>query len=144
MNVEAALIMMTVLGCDDSGVQCVPLEVYEPKWQTIALCDADAEGVLDQFTVTDANYPMIVAVCETPTNAASADTLYSEEDQASTIVDTEVAQTEPQKPQTLADIVAELADKAAPLTRGLKESVVDKPVHVVEDGYAWVIRKMKR
>lgn len=144
MKLEAAMIMMTVLGCDDSGVECVPVEVYEPKWETIAACDADAEGVLETFSNSNTSYPMIVAVCETPVDAASADTLYSNEEQASAAVENPVEQVSEEKPkkQTLVDLVAELADKAKPLTRGLQSSV-DKPVHIVKDGYAWVIHKIK-
>jgi hypothetical protein len=144
MKVEAALIMMTVLGCDDSGVECTPVEVFEPKWETIAACDADAENVLDNFTNSEASYPMIVAVCETPVDAASVDTLYSNEEQASAVAENPADQLAEEAPKkhTLADIFAELADKSQPLTRSLKSSV-DKPVHVVKDGYAWIIRKIK-
>ena len=58
-----ALIVMTILGCDDSVSQCHYVSTVSGTWQTIAVCDAESKRQLPKFS--NVNYPVIVAVCET-------------------------------------------------------------------------------
>ncbi|URK87929.1 hypothetical protein LP421_09790 [Rhizobium sp. RCAM05350] len=53
---------MTILGCDDSVSQCHYVSTVSGTWQTIAVCDAESQKQLPKFS--NANYPVIVAVCE--------------------------------------------------------------------------------
>ena len=58
---RAAFIVMSILGCDDSGANCLPVASIEQQWQTIAACDASSETHLAKYV--NINYPMVVLVC---------------------------------------------------------------------------------
>ena len=58
-----ALIVMTILGCDDSVSQCHYVSTVNGTWETVAKCDAESQKQLPKFS--NSNYPVIVAVCET-------------------------------------------------------------------------------
>ncbi|MCF3639798.1 hypothetical protein LXM94_07420, partial [Rhizobium sp. TRM95111] len=60
---QAALIVMTILGCDDSVTQCHYIDTVNRSWQTVALCDAQSETQIARYQ--NRSYPVIVAVCET-------------------------------------------------------------------------------
>ena len=68
---KAALIVMTIMGCDDSATQCHYIDTVDRQWQTVALCDAQAEAHMSRHQ--DANYPVIVAFCESVDAPATAD-----------------------------------------------------------------------
>ncbi|MCO6186291.1 hypothetical protein [Rhizobium sp. L1K21] len=144
MQVQAALIVMSIMGCDDSGSQCVMLAESQPKWDTVAECDAASEGELQ--TYSNVNYPVIVAVCQTQTTVASAQPNAPEAQPSAAAELTEAGPPEPdakeQSPRTLVELMSNLADKAAPLTNSVKSVLIDKPVHVVKDSYSWVVRKL--
>lgn len=61
---QTALILMTILGCDDSATQCHYLELIDERWTTIAACNAVSEDRLAAFS--NASYPVVVAICQTP------------------------------------------------------------------------------
>ena len=67
---KAALIVMTIMGCDDSATQCHYIDTVDRSWQTVALCDAQAETYINRHQ--DKNYPVIVAVCESAGNRMTA------------------------------------------------------------------------
>lgn len=142
-----ALIVMTILGCDDGVSQCHYVSTVNGTWQTIALCDAESQKQLPKFS--NVNYPVIVAVCETSgdnmANAkdpAPAPTNQTALDQTPAVtLDTVPApptteQKQPNLPRrTLAMITGALPDASA------LRNAVTKPVHYIEDGYSWVARK---
>ncbi|AKI00850.1 hypothetical protein IMCC20628_02146 [Hoeflea sp. IMCC20628] len=64
---QAALIIMTILGCDDTATQCHHVEMLQERWATIQACDAVSEAKLRTFSNLD--YPVVVAVCQTPGDA---------------------------------------------------------------------------
>ena len=68
---KAALIVMTIMGCDDSATQCHYIDTVQQSWQTVALCDAQAETQINRHQ--DKNYPVIVAVCESAGDRMPAD-----------------------------------------------------------------------
>ena len=68
---KATFIVMSILGCDDSGASCAPVAQVEEQWQTIAACDAASELHLSRYT--NVNHPMVVAVCQTANSTALAD-----------------------------------------------------------------------
>lgn len=61
---QAALIIMTILGCDDSATQCHYVEMLDKRWETVEACDAEAEARLSRYN--NISYPVVVAVCQTP------------------------------------------------------------------------------
>lgn len=139
MQVQAALIIMTIMGCDDSGTQCVMLSESQPKWDTVAACDAQSENELKNYN--NVNYPVVVAVCQTQTTVASSEATTPEPPQEKV----EAGPPEPPQdsaPKTLVQLMSNLADKAAPLTDSVKSVLIDKPVHVVKDSYSWVVKKL--
>lgn len=145
MQVKTAMIVMAIMGCDDSATKCTQLSLSEPKWETVAACDKDSEQELARYT--NVHYPMVIAICQSP-----------EVTKADAMQDNTAAQQQPQGPvpQPIpADTAAKPGEKpnllertfgaireAIPTTEGVKEAVV-KPVHVIADGYSWVVRKIK-
>ncbi|KJS18643.1 MAG: hypothetical protein VR78_04340 [Hoeflea sp. BRH_c9] len=105
---QAALIIMTILGCDDTATQCHHIEMLDERWATIQACDAVSEDKLATFS--NLNYPVVVAVCQTPGDAGLAE-VKNEPATASTTV---VAETGPAAgPLTpSADIAAPVAPQA--------------------------------
>jgi len=142
---KAALIIMTILGCDDSATQCHYISTVEGSWQTVALCDRESEKQLPKFS-NNQNYPVIVAVCETSSNdlTAMADPepqpqLKPAPLETQAVPATTQTEAKPNLPRrALAFITGALPD-----TTQLR-NVVTKPVHYVEDGYSWVARKFAK
>ena len=135
----AAFIVMSILGCDDSGAKCLPVATVEQQWQTIAACDAESEKHLSKYV--NVNYPMVVAVCQTANTTALAD---SEEEVAGLPV-APVIPEPPVKVETekagITSRAISLFKYAIPTKQALKDTV-EKPVHFVSDSYSWVARKI--
>ena len=141
---RAAFIVMSILGCDDAGVQCQPVASVAREWQTIASCDAASETVLK--TYRNVHYPMVVAVCQTANTTALTDSV-DDVAEANADVATRSAVAAPPDshekrfPGLTARAIA-LFNHAIPSRQGLKEALVEKPVHFVTDTYSWVARKV--
>ena len=140
---RAAFIVMSILGCDDSGANCLPVASIEQQWQTIAACDASSETHLAKYV--NINYPMVVAVCQTADTTALND---SEDDVAG--FDTASRSIAPipkpvdEEAETRTGITTRaiaLVKDAIPTKQGLKQTVTT-PVHFVTDTYSWVARKI--
>ncbi|QRM55423.1 hypothetical protein [Sinorhizobium sp. BG8] len=143
---KAALVIMTILGCDDSATQCHYIDTVKESWQTIALCDAQSEAQINRYHAT--NYPVVVAVCESssdPMTAELAPPPASSQSGAASLpqpeqnAPTDAASTEKEKAgiasRTIAMIRKTLPDASA------VRNTVTKPVHYIEDGYSWVLHK---
>jgi hypothetical protein len=136
---KAAFIVMSILGCDDSGVRCLPVASVAQQWPTVALCDAASERELSKFK--NVNYPMVVAVCQTADTTALAD---SEADLAENDPTAAAQPPVPPKAEEHPGITAraiKLFEYAIPSKTALK-STITKPVHFVTDTYSWVARKV--
>ena len=137
---KAAFIVMSILGCDDSGASCTPVTQVEEQWQTIAACDAASE--LHLLRYTNVNHPMVVAVCQTANSTALAD---STDDAAQMEIASRSVAPAPQPPldeeRGVAARAVQLMKNVLPTKQGLKDTVV-YPVHVVTDTYSWVARKI--
>jgi hypothetical protein len=140
---KAAFIVMSILGCDDSGANCLPVASVNQQWQTIASCDAASEKHLAKYV--NINYPMVVAVCQTANTTALSDSTEDAEGFESASrsiapvpqpVDTKVEE----KAGITARAIAIMKD-AIPTKQGLKQTVTT-PVHFVTDTYSWVSRKI--
>jgi hypothetical protein len=148
--VVPALIVMTILGCDDSVSQCHYVSTVHGTWETVAICDAESQKQLPKFA--NSNYPVIVAVCE-----KSGEQMANAQDPAplpaaqAALDQDHVANPDPvptpplaeqQQPslprRTLAMVSGALPDASA------LRNAVTKPVHYIEDGYSWVARKFTK
>lgn len=149
MQVKTAMIVMAIMGCDDSATKCTQLSVSEPKWPTVAACDKDSEKELTRYA--NAHYPMIIAICQSPEvtkveamqdNPAATQSPKTAQT-PTTGQNQQIAAAPPQdKKPNLLEQTFDLIKKAIPTTDGIKSAVV-KPVHVIADGYSWVVRKVK-
>jgi hypothetical protein len=68
---QSALILMTILGCDDTATQCHYVEMLDERWTNIQSCDADAEQQLAGYA--NIPYPVVVAVCQSPEDSGLAE-----------------------------------------------------------------------
>ncbi|WP_320201626.1 hypothetical protein RMR16_006405 [Agrobacterium sp. rho-13.3] len=135
---RTALVLMTILGCDDSATDCQHIATLQQRWTSIELCDAESEKKLGDFV--NASYPVIVAVCQTPETppdqTAKADA--TTQDPA-----TLSPATEAQVEQTLTQRAISRVRKILPSTEGVKE-VLGKPVRMVEDSYSWIAKRLTK
>ena len=73
MAAAEALVVLSLLGCDDAGLQCDFVRVEEQRFATLEECRAASEPLL--VTTDEAEYPTYVAVCSPesalPTSASS-------------------------------------------------------------------------
>jgi hypothetical protein len=137
---KAALIVMTIMGCDDSATQCHYIDTVGKSWQTVALCDAQAETFINQHQ--NKNYPVIVAVCESSGDRITASVAKPAPEQTPTDTMAEgpmPAETTEAK-QGLAARTLNFVKKAIPDKAALKAAVTT-PVRYAEDGYSWVVKR---
>ena len=159
---QTALILMTILGCDDSATQCHYVEMLDERWATIQDCDASSEDKLK--TYSNLEYPVVVAVCQTPEDTGLAEVAAEQPDLAEPTSATAVAA--PEVPGDLVpkvDIPAPAVAATAPAgsedglaARVLQrfrdalpeadslKAIVSEPVHVVSDGYSWVAKRFDK
>lgn len=155
---QTALVLMTILGCDDAAVQCHYVEAVDRQWTSIQACEADSESNLDRFMHLE--FPVVVAVCEStaagtvPDNpgesavaqvpagdgirrpsvdipAANGQAATDEENPAGAIV------------PPLTERIRRTIDRALPSLDDAK-ALAAKPVHFVTDTYAWVAKRVRR
>ncbi|MCO5733821.1 hypothetical protein [Rhizobium sp. SSA_523] len=132
---QAALVMMTILGCDDGGIDCHYVATINQRFPSIALCNAVSEKELASFA--NISYPTVIAVCQDPYAGAQAAEASAKKE---TPIDEAAAQRAEEK--TLAERALSRVSTILPSRADLRE-VVAAPVHLVEDGYAWAIRKFR-
>lgn len=137
---KAALIVMTIMGCDDSATQCHYIDTVGRSWQTVALCDAQAETYINRHQ--DKNYPVIVAVCESAGDRITADIAKPTPDEmpAGTKAEVPVPAETAEARQGLATRALNFVKKAIPDKAALKAAVTT-PVRYAEDGYSWVVKR---
>lgn len=139
---KAAFIVMSILGCDDSGVQCQPVGTVAREWPTVATCDAASERELDKFK--NVNFPMVVAVCQTADTTALADSeadLAEDDPSQQAAAPTPPAAAKAEHHGITARAIA-LVEYALPSRKTLKSAIITKPVHFVSGTYSWVARKI--
>jgi hypothetical protein len=145
--VNAALIVMTILGCNDSGTDCNYIATATERWPTVAMCDAVSEQRLPSYA--NQPYPVIIAVCQNPETAGLPHAGPVPEgrpaaDAGKTVAEAALAEeVTPEEAETLAGRAIQRVRNVLPTTEGVKTLMV-KPVRLVEDGYSWVARKFER
>jgi len=136
---KTALIMMTILGCDDSVSQCEFVETPPERFVSIELCNAASEQVLGRYT--NIGYPTAVAVCQLPppdiTEALAAQTPTQLNATEAAVVS---EPTEEQK-KTLKDKAIDAVREVLPGKAQIK-MIFEKPIHVVSESYSWVAKKI--
>lgn len=141
---KAAFIVMSILGCDDAGVHCQPIASVSQEWPTIASCDSASEAVLQKYR--NVNHPMVVAVCQTAGTTALADSQADISEGGFDVASRSVAPVPPASEEEaypgLTARAITLVKHAIPSRQGLKEALVEKPVHFVTGTYSWVARKV--
>lgn len=139
---NAAIIVMTILGCNDSATDCHYIATAEQRWTSIEMCDAVSEQRLPSYA--NQPYPVIVAVCQDTQVAGLAETTAPKQN-------AEASEAPPRQPaempsvttaqaETLASRAMQRVRNVLPSTEGIKTLMV-KPVRMVENGYSWVARK---
>lgn len=142
---KTAYVLMTILGCDDSAVDCQHVATLQQQWTSIELCDAASEKELGNFA--NAPYPVVVAVCQTP-EAQTADAQTAEPQtpeapsaqQPTTFAQAPIAEAEE---QSLTAQAITRVKRILPSTEGVKNLFV-KPVRIVEDSYSWMAKRFTK
>ncbi|MBY5863200.1 hypothetical protein [Rhizobium leguminosarum] len=134
---QAVLIAMTILGCDDSISQCNYVATVDKRWETVAACDAEAERRLKIYV--NVNYPSVIAVCEAPKAVA-------EPPKPAPVPATapEVAVAAPQPAGRIAGFAEGIAGQVRahlPSGRSVKDTLT-KPVHFVSASHSWVVTRL--
>ncbi|MDH6267956.1 hypothetical protein M2360_003359 [Rhizobium sp. SG_E_25_P2] len=133
---KAAFIVMSILGCDDSGVHCTPVASVAEEWRTIAACDAASEDVLKRYQ--NVNKPVVAAICQTADVGEDIEPL-------SDVAEASVAPVPPPAHKDdhkgLMARAKALFGRAVPSRAALQKSI-ETPVHVVTDTYSWVAKKV--
>ena len=133
---QAVLIAMTILGCDDSVSQCRYVATVDKRWETVAACDAEAERRLK--TYANVSYPSVIAVCEAPKAVAAA------EPPKPAPVPPALPEAAEQHPQGLLGFADDIAGRVRdhlPTGRSVKDTLA-KPVHFVSASYSWVVTRL--
>lgn len=136
---QAAIIIMTIMGCDDAGSGCHYVGTPEKRWPSIALCEAASEEQLSLYA-NRSNYPVLMAACQMP-----AETVAQKPAPVETPVarapKTESAATPAQV--SLATRAIDTARSMLPSTDGVR-TLANKPARFVADGYSWVVSAFRK
>lgn len=127
MAVQEALIVLSLLGCDDAGVTCDHIRTVDHRFETVEACSAASEQYL--AATQDANYPAIVAVCQPVAELADVPPETPGE-VASAPLDTPVAPPEAEEKGFLARVAAAVAGLAP------DRDTLTRPLEVAADGAA--------
>lgn len=131
---NAAVIILTILGCDDSGTECHYVATLEKRWTSIEMCSANSEDELARYASTP--YPVVIAVCQEPheTEVVAAEAPSLPAPAAPAVVVTEDGE------RSLATRAISRVAAVLPTTEGVR-TLMQKPVRLVEESYSWVARK---
>ncbi len=135
---RTALVLMTILGCDDSATDCSYIATIQQRWQTIEQCNAVSERELGRFV--NVSYPVVIAVCQDPTiTEAKAPEAPK---QAAPATQTATPAEKRAEEQSLARRAIDKVESILPTSEGMK-NLVRKPVTMVQDGYSWVAKRLR-
>lgn len=151
-----AMVLMTILGCDDTVTQCHYVETVEREWVSVQDCDAATEDQLARFA--DLQFPVVVAACETasddvaqqdgalPESAAAApeEGMTPPAEMADAPVAPVATDEEPGRLAIQKQRVERLMKRAVDILPDADsvKALAAKPAHVVTDTYAWVVKKL--
>jgi hypothetical protein len=135
---QAVLIAMTILGCNDSVTQCNYVATVGKHWETVQMCDAESEKQLRHYT--SISYPTVIAVCEPPhPPLPPAPKIVAA---APAIAGPARADEPPQTGVTgFAERMATEVRTHLPSGHSVK-SALSTPLHFVSGSYSWVVRRL--
>ncbi|MBP2558791.1 hypothetical protein J2T08_003547 [Neorhizobium galegae] len=144
-----ALIVMTILGCNDAGTDCHYIATAENRWPSIEMCNSVSEQQLSGYA--NQPFPMLIAVCQKPEAAeiANAPVPQARPETAPPASSGQQAAVPAQEPvtqqekETLAGRAIQRVKTVLPTTEGVK-TLMTSPVRLVENGYSWVAKKFQR
>lgn len=132
---QAVLIAMTILGCNDSVTQCNYVATVDKHWDSVAMCNAESEKQLRPYT--SISYPTVIAVCEPPKLASAP-----EQPKIAASVPATPVQTEAEGGVSgVADRMAARVREHLPSGNAMK-SALATPVHFVSGSYSWVVKRL--
>ena len=135
---KTALIMMTILGCDDSVSQCEFVETPVERFVSIELCNAASEQILGRYS--NIGYPTAVAVCQLPPPEIT-EALAAHAPQPDSGAETTTSAPTQEQERTLKERAIDAVRQVLPGTAQIK-LIFEKPIHVVSDSYSWVAKKI--
>ncbi|TCU34211.1 hypothetical protein [Rhizobium azibense] len=135
---QAILVAMTILGCNDSVTQCNYVATIDKHWDSVAMCDAQSEKRLKSFT--GANYPTVVAVCKAPKPEIAPD-----QPKVAESLSAQVPPFQETGRKGVGAFAIRIPDQVhahLPTGESVKHTL-EKPVHFVTDGYSWAVQRFK-
>ncbi|MDP9839488.1 hypothetical protein J2T09_004264 [Neorhizobium huautlense] len=140
---NAAIIAMTILGCDDAVKDCQYIATLQQRWPSIEMCNAVSEQQLASFA--NVSYPVVIAVCQDPTAPETADNLVPQAKPPVSETAAKPAETEEQKREEERGMAARAIGRVTsvlPSSDGIR-TLFGKPVRLVENSYSWVAKKFR-
>jgi hypothetical protein len=132
---QASLVIMTILGCNDSVSQCQYIATAEQRWVTVERCNADSEKALADYS--NEKFPSIVAFCQKQSVAKPQ--IAATTPNPNTVTEQPVPEKEK---HTLAGRAIQKIKEVLPGKADIK-MVFTTPVHVVTDTYAWAAKTLR-
>jgi hypothetical protein len=119
MAASEALIVLSLLGCDDTGTQCEYLRAADRRFETIEACQSASDAFL--AASDDADYPAVVAICAPAMQTAGRPVPPETLDEAGTPVPVDVR--EPDFLERIAGAIADYAPDRETLTKPVDATV---------------------
>lgn len=141
---RTAMVIMTILGCDDSTTDCQYVATLNQRWPSVELCNAVSEKELSAFA--NVSYPVVIAVCQDPTVASAATTSPSTVPKSQEVpADFSAVRTLEEQREEERSMAAKAVDRVNNMlpTRGNVENLIKGPVRIVENGYSWVAQRLR-
>jgi hypothetical protein len=137
---RTAMVMMTILGCDDSATDCRYVATLEQRWPTLELCNAVSDKELAAFA--NISYPVVIAVCQDPTVVKAQTPVPPQKPAVLSPVEPTTPEEQRAQEQNLAQQALGRVRNVLPSRESVR-NLVQSPVRLVEDGYSWVARKLR-
>jgi hypothetical protein len=140
---NAAIIAMTILGCDDAVKDCQYIATLQQRWPSIEMCNAVSEQQLASFA--NVSYPVVIAVCQDPKASETADNAAPQVQAPETETAARQPETEEQKREEERGMAARAIGRVTsvlPSSDGIR-TLFGKPVRLVENSYSWVAKKFR-
>lgn len=136
-----AMVMMTILGCDDGVRDCQYVATLKQRWTSVELCNAVSEKELAHFA--NVSYPVVIAVCQNPKEIAAAPAKPASPQPATQVANPAVPTPEEElvDERSLALKAIEEVSSILPSKEAMRE-LVHGPVRVVQGGYTWVAKRL--
>lgn len=140
---QAAIVIMSILGCNDQAMNCVHVQTLEKRWATVALCDVASEKELPKHA--NIGYPVVVAVCDIPKSFDTAADGHASDGVATlapmTAPDTAAGPLPVSKPK-LGDEAIRIVKNILPNVDTLK-TTLSAPVRMVTGTWSWVAKRFE-